>query len=278
MLVHGSVMGGRPTWSGQRALGDEFELEIVERPGFPPNPPVERVDFDEHARLVAERIGGGAHLVGHSYGGVIALLAAAAVPDDVRSLTVIEPPATAVARGNPAADAFAREGAEWWRTGPTDDPEAFLRGFLGYVGSDYVPPSPLPESLDQGARTLIVERGPWEADIPLDALAEASFPTLVVSGGHHAAFDAVCDVLVERLGAESLVLPGYGHTAQRHPEFNAALAAFVVRAEADRDSRPSPDDRLKPVAALTPSAAPRASRSATRRRTRGFPSLTISSR
>ena len=99
VFVHGSVMGGRPTWSGQRALGDRFELEILERPGFPPNPPVDHVDFEEHAVLVADAVGDGAHLVGHSYGGVIALLAAALVPDAVRSLTVIEPPATRVARG-----------------------------------------------------------------------------------------------------------------------------------------------------------------------------------
>ena len=176
VFVHGSVMGGRPTWSGQQALGDRFDLEILERPGFPPNPPVDRVDFEEHAVLVADAVGDGAHLVGHSYGGVIALLAAAAVPDSVRSLTVIEPPATSVARGNPAVDAFARGGSEWWATGPTDDPEAFLRGFLGFVGSAYVPPSPLPAQLEQGARTLIVERGPWEAEIPLDALAAGAVP------------------------------------------------------------------------------------------------------
>jgi pimeloyl-ACP methyl ester carboxylesterase len=231
VLVHGSVMGGRPTWSGQRPLGEHHRLDVVERPGFPPNPPVARVDFEDDALLVADRLTGGAHLVGHSYGGIIALLAAAAVPERVRSLTVIEPPATRIARGSPAADAFTREGVEWWQNGPTDDPEAFLRGFLGYVGSDYVPPSPLPASLEQGARTLIVERGPWEADIPLDTLAAAPFPTLVVSGAHHAAFDAVCDVLVERLGAERVALAGYGHMVQRHPEFNARLADFVTRAE-----------------------------------------------
>ena len=224
-------MGGRPTWSGQRGLGEHFEIEIIERPGFPPHPDVDHVDFEEHAALVAEGLPAGAHLVGHSYGGVIALLAAASVPERVRSLTVIEPPATAVASGNPAADAFAREGIEWWETGPTDDPEAFLRGFLRYVGSAYVPPTPLPDRVAQGARTLIVERGPWEADIPLDALAAAPFPTLVVSGGHHAAFDAVCEVLVARLAAERLVLPGYGHTVQQHPDFNERLAAFVRTAE-----------------------------------------------
>jgi len=231
LFVHGSVMGGRPTWSGQRALGDRFELDVLERPGFPPNPPVDHLDFEEHAALVEEALGQGAHLVGHSYGGVISLLAAAAVPDRVRSLTVIEPPCTKVAAGNPDADTFTREGIEWWRDGPTDDPEAFLRGFLEYVGSDYVPPTPIPEQLLQGARTLIVERGPWEADIPLDLLAAVPFPKLVVSGAHHAGFDAVCDVLEERLPAERIVLPGYGHTAQRHPAFNELLTEFVLRAE-----------------------------------------------
>lgn len=231
VFVHGSVMGGRPTWSGQRSLGERFEIEVIERPGFPPNPDVDHVDFEEHAALVAAGLPAGVHLVGHSYGGLISLLAAASVPERVRSLTVIEPPATGIAAGDPAADTFTREGIEWWKTGPTDDPDAFLRGFLRYVGSDYVPPTPLTDRLAQGARTLIVERGPWEAELPFGVLARVSFPILVVSGAHHAAFDAVCDVLTSRLDAERLVLPGYGHTVQQHPQFNARLADFVLRAE-----------------------------------------------
>jgi hypothetical protein len=35
----------------------------------------------------------------------------------------------------------------------------------------------------------------WEADLALDLLAGASFPTLVVSGSHCSMFDAVCDAL-----------------------------------------------------------------------------------
>jgi pimeloyl-ACP methyl ester carboxylesterase len=230
VLVHGSVTGGPPTWAAQRPLAERWELVVLNRPGFPPGPPVERVDFEEHAELVVAELGESAHMVGHSYGGVISLLAAARRPDAVRSLTVLEPPATRVAAGHPAADRFAREGEAWWRDGPREDPEAFLRGFLDYVGSAYEPPSPLPPAIEQGARTLIVERGPWEADVPLDLLAAAAFPTLVVSGAHHQAFDAICDVLEERLGAERIVLPGAGHNPQRVPGFNEALEEFLLRA------------------------------------------------
>jgi pimeloyl-ACP methyl ester carboxylesterase len=240
VLVHGSVSGGRSTWGAQEPLGERWELVVVDRPGFPPGPLVERVDFETDAGLVADLLGDGAHLVGHSYGGVVSLLAAALRPAAVWSLTVIEPPATDVARGHPAADRFARDAVDWWRDGPRDDPEAFLRGFLGVVGSSYEPPSPLPPEVEQGARALLVERGAWEARIPLDELAETPFPKLVVSAAHHDGFDAICDALEERLGAERAILPGAGHTAQRAPGFNELLEDFLLRASGDHArARPS---------------------------------------
>lgn len=233
MLVHGSVSGGRPTWASTvEALGHRFETVVVERPGFPPGPPVDRVDFETDAAWLAEQLVAGDHLAGHSYGGVVSLLAAAQAPERIRSLTVIEPPCTSVALDDPAVASFAAGGARLWAEGPTDDPEAFLRLFLGAVGSPWEPPSPLPPEIEQCARALAVERGPWEAVIPLDLLRDARIPTLVVSGGHHAAFDGVCDVLEQRLGAERVVLTGYGHSAQRHPDFAARLADLVVRAAA----------------------------------------------
>ena len=78
---------------------------------------------------------------------------------------------------------------------------------------------------------LVAQRGPWEAEIPLAALAAAPFPKLVVSGDHQRAFEAVCDVLERELGAERLILPGYGHSPHRHPDFDLALTAFLERAE-----------------------------------------------
>ena len=232
MLVHGSVTGGRPTWGAQRPLADRYELVVVERPGFPGGPPDERVDFERHAQWLADGLEPGSHLVGHSYGAVVCLLAAARRSDSVRSLTVIEPPATRVALDVPVVARFAADAERWWREGPTDDPEAFLRGFFASVGSGYEPPSPLPDWLEQGARALVAERGPWKADVPLAELAAAPFPVLVVSGAHHPAFDAICDALERTLAAERAVLPGAGHSPQRVPGFNDVLADFVERAAA----------------------------------------------
>jgi pimeloyl-ACP methyl ester carboxylesterase len=234
VFVHGSVVGGRATWAAQRPLAERFELVVVDRPGFPPNPPVERIDFETDAVIVASLVEAGDHLVGHSYGGVIALLAAATCADRLASLTVIEPPATRVAAGDPAVDTFAAGGAALYASTATDPPDVYLRRFLSAVGSRFDPPSPLPPDLEQGAGALAVERGPWEAEIPLDALAAAPVSKLVVSGAHHPAFDVICDVLERELPAERSVLPGYGHLVQLHPEFNRTLADFVDCNAADR--------------------------------------------
>jgi pimeloyl-ACP methyl ester carboxylesterase len=230
LLVHGSVVNAELTWSAQKTLADRFEIVAPNRRGFPPGPDVESVDFEDEAVWLQPFLEPGSHVVGHSYGGVIALLAVAKQPESVRSLTVIEPPALGVARGRPAVDEFVERIEEHWTNGPRD-PAEFLGGFLGLVGSS-IPPGNFSPELLQGARTLTVERSPAEAVIPLDELARAPFPKLVISGGHSAAFEAVCDVLEERLGAERAVLPGAGHSVQRLGEpFNELLTTFVERAE-----------------------------------------------
>ena len=230
LLVHGSVVNAELTWSAQRPLAERFEIVAPNRRGFPPGPDVDRVDFEEEAAWLEPFLEPGTHLVGHSYGGVIALLAAARRPELLRSLTVIEPPAFGVAQGVPAAEEFMARTEEHWTRGPRD-PGEFLTSFLALVGSS-IPPGNFTPELLQGARTLMVERSPAEAVIPLDELASTPFPKLVVSGAHSAAFEAVCDVLEERLGAERAVLPGAGHSVQRLGEpFNELLANFVERAE-----------------------------------------------
>jgi len=225
VLVHGSVGNGPATFSALGPLEERFDVVVPNRGGYPPGPALERIDFEEQAVELAPLLEDGAHLVGHSYGGVISLLIAARYPKRVRSLTVSEPPAFGIARGNPDVEQLVAGLNEFFAAGPYE-PSEYLRGFLASVGSELRLPEPLPPALEQGARAAMVERPPWEAEIPLDELAAAPFPKLVISGGHHAAFDAVCDVLEERLGAERAVLPGAGHSVPRAPGYAERLLEF----------------------------------------------------
>jgi len=67
-------------------------------------------DVDRIGRL-CERIGGGVHLVGHSYGGATALRVALAMRDRIRSVTVYEPVLFSVLRERYGR---GRPGAEVW--------------------------------------------------------------------------------------------------------------------------------------------------------------------
>jgi pimeloyl-ACP methyl ester carboxylesterase len=226
VLVHGSGGNADSAWASVQPLAARFTLVAPDRGGYPPNPPLARIDFEVQAEQLAPLLDDGAHLVGHSYGGVIALLMAARRPDAVHSIAVSEPPAFGVARGNPEVERLVARLDEHFTRGPRDL-RAFLAGFLGLVGSTAKLPSELAPEVEQVIRATMAERPPWEAQIPLAELAATAFPKLVISGAHDPAFDAVCDVLQEHLGAERAVLPGAGHSVPRAPGYLERLEAFL---------------------------------------------------
>ena len=94
------------------------------------------------------------------------------------------------------------------------DEDSVVR-FLTAVGSD---PDALRPELIAAAVPLVpvLRRGRpiWEPELPLAELAPVPFPKLVVSGGHSAGFDAICDDLAERIGASRMVIEGAGHEIQ----------------------------------------------------------------
>jgi pimeloyl-ACP methyl ester carboxylesterase len=231
VFVHGSIVDASRTWRCQLPLAERWTLVLPNRPGFAGSPPLERNDFELEAPLIAELLGEGAHLVGHSYGAVIALLAAALRPEAVHSLTVSEPGALAVAQGHPAVDEMIAGGKELYRRRDEIPPREFVARFRAGAQSARDTPEQLPDWLERGAQLVMAERPPWEAEVPLDALAAAAIPTLVVSGDHSPAFEAVCDVIAERLNAERAHIPGQGHTIpQTGTPYNDRLERFLTAA------------------------------------------------
>lgn len=227
LLVHGSVTNS-VTWGPVRDLAARYTLVVPDRPGYPPNPSLDRIDPAEQAAELAPLLGEGAHVLGHSYGGVISLLLAADGPDRIRSLAVIEPPCFGVARGHPAVERFVDEASEVWADLPMPA-AAFLPRFAALFGAEGQVPAHVPPEREQGVRALMAEVPPWKPEIPLDALGRARFPKLVCSSGSHPAYEAVCDTLEERLEAQRLVLAGGGHAVHRAPGFVERYAAFLDR-------------------------------------------------
>jgi len=233
LFVHGSIAGPALTWRRQLPLAERWRLVIPSRPGFDGSPPLPRGDFEVEADLFAELLGDGAHLVGHSYGAVIALFAAARRPEAVLSLTVSEPGALKLA-GTPAGEELIARGELLYAARGSIPPHDFLRFFRSGTGSSRMTPEELPEELLRGAELAMEERPPWEADVPLDALADAGFPALAISGGHSPVFEAVCDAVAERLGGERERIEGRGHNIpETGTPYNERLERFLLHAQGD---------------------------------------------
>ena len=230
IFVHGSIVDAQRTWRHQFVLAERWAIDMPNRPGFGDiEAPLVRGDFEAEAPLIASYLGDGAHLVGHSYGGAIALLAAALRPHAVRSLTVSEPGVLPFAADDPAVAAMIAHGQELYARREELTPGEFLRLFRMGAHSSHETPEELPPWLERGARLAMAERPVWEADIPLDDLAVATFPKLVISGGHSDAFEAVCDRLARRIGARRAVVPGRGHTIPANgAAYNEVLEEFLA--------------------------------------------------
>lgn len=240
IFVHGSMGWGTDTFPKQRPLSDQFKLILVDRRGFGDSPPTERSDFEVDAHDIAELLDDGAHLVGHSYGAVVCLLTAGLRPEAVRSLAVIEPPAYSLMRGNEMVE----QTIEQMRLVYTQtSPEEFYFTFIGIPPGEPRPEINLTPKDIAAIRTTMTQRPLWEAEIPLDKLAAARFPKMVVSGGRmhlpaekrtSSHLKAICDLLAERIGAERVVFENAAHNPQLEvpQEFNARLRAFWASASA----------------------------------------------
>lgn len=230
VLVHGSVSSDPGAdFAAQQVLADRYTLLVPDRRGYVSGPGVEKPDFDIDVQDITTLLGGGAHLVGFSYGGVLALLVTARTPHLVRSLTLIEPPAFGVARGDLAVEDLIQWMAYLWAPDRDLTPEQFIVGFVRALGGTMPEAVELSPEYRRSVTQTMDELPPWDAEIDLDAVAAAPCPKLVVSGEWIPSIEAVANVLTERLHAERLYVAGAGHAVHRTAaeQFNARLIAMI---------------------------------------------------
>ena len=214
VLVHGSLATAQEEWEAQRPLVDEgFHFLAPDRRGDGRSPAAVGEDFLQDGQDIAE-------LMGDAPTGRPLLRrrgrarAASLRPEATLSLTLLEPGTFALGQDHPAGRAFGEGARAVWDDEDADDLD-WVVAFLKAVGSN---PDEFPPEFLKAALPLVPvvrrARSVWTPDLPLAASARAPFQKLVVSGGHSAGFDAICDDLAVRIGATRAVAEGAGHEVQ----------------------------------------------------------------
>ena len=210
VLVHGGGAAGFGAFEAQLPLAADWRLVAPHRFGYEGSPDRPE-DWGVDAPVVAELLGDGAHLVGASYGGTVALLAAARRPGAVRSLTLVEPAAISLGMDDPVVIEFERATREALAL---PDPGDALRLLFAAIEPTATWPDPLPPPLEEMGRRLQHARLPQDAVYDVQALRGGGFPIVVVTGGARPPFEAIAAALVRELGARHEVIFDGPHGTQ----------------------------------------------------------------
>lgn len=196
------------------------------------------------------------HLIGHSYGGLVALKLALIDPSRIASLIVYEPTCFFLLAQRADFGASWQEiaaiRAETSRLIDAGDPEASARLFVEYwvgPGAWSKTPDPARATVVKGMRKIRFE---WanglDRPFPPDSLSSLTMPALFLTGSRStAAARGVVQILRGLVPhAELIELPGLGHMGPvTHPDaVNGAVSAFLervqgatrVRNQGDRDA------------------------------------------
>lgn len=247
VLLHGALGWGVQTFAEQRVLADAYRLHIVDRRGYGASPHQGAVGWPvDVPDLIAllEHLGG-AHVLGHSYGGVVALIAAGQRPELVRSLVVVEPPMYGISE-HPEAQSLTDD---LWRLAdraPHQDGEQFFADWADLVLGLHPRLVSITvngwSDLDRiAAEATRVEAMPLDPPVDWDAVRRISGPTVVASGAWPpenarvaadpkriraaAAFRETAREVADRLGVPITPFEASGHNPQltEADAFNALL-------------------------------------------------------
>jgi pimeloyl-ACP methyl ester carboxylesterase len=259
VLVHGSASDHR-TWHGQMgALASRYRAIAYSRRYHWPNEPIDKhADYsmaqhvDDLRAFLGSLNAAPCHLVGHSYGGFVALLLAAREPALVRTLVLGEPPVVPLFVSHPprpsevvklalrkprAAAALVRFGATG--VGPATaaarrgDMEAAMRTFGNAVlGRRYyrrLPPSRLEQVRANTMKAEFLGSGFGPLDEPTVRAVRA--PTLLVNGHDSPRiFHRLTDELARLLPrARRVGIPAASHIMHEDnpAAYNAAVLSFL---------------------------------------------------
>ncbi len=254
LIIHGGVqggLGGGPKgFIKQRALAARgWQINLVDRPGFGESPSRGVDDMERDAKWIADMLGDGANLIGHSWGGAEALLAAARRPQAVRSLVLDEPALQALMQDEPdamrdpavKADAGRFMGLLMQSATPQAYGLAFTQGLgsTSSAGGNDVDVAALLKANPDKAKGLgcaLLQGGMASTPVlrrAAETIAEAGVPVLVITGGWSPFFDSVGEVVARLTHGRHIVIRSPNHFIQfvEADEFNTVVDRFMREAD-----------------------------------------------
>ena len=252
VLVHGDFGDGFESWgSACDLIGRRRRMIVIDRPGFGEDlQPEARFSIAGEARALLDvTIEAGIpsfHLVGHSYGALIALEMAITQPDVMRSLHLIEPPLLDLLPEQPLVREMDRR-VRWIVEQHAEiGDEAATEAFFGMIGAartvERLRGTPDWDRLCGYATRFA--RGEAAGSYPSSSLARLArtIPVGLYSGGRsHPALRLITAELANRIdGARLLDVPEAGHAVQMAKDvFIDALLALTHDADFAWDERGS---------------------------------------
>ena len=238
VLVHGGTQGtasaGHRNFRAQEALGAAgWQLLVPDRPGHGESPdPGRPDDAKADGAWVAELVGDGAHLLGHSFGGLVALAATAQRPEAIKSLILIEPALLQIAiRAAPVRKmALGMVAAMLLPYSNTTRALKFMK-ILG-IPDEFAQTK---QDLSTVGASLKKAKFPSKAEMEgyLAAVRNAGIPFLIISGSASAGFQATGAIAAEKGGGRHVIAPSEHHFPQwAGATFNQILTDFWTQAEA----------------------------------------------
>ncbi len=254
VLVHSSGMGARQWRRLADSLAPTHRVLVPDLVGYGESSRValgERVPFaiDQLGleRLV-DQLGAPVHLIGHSYGGLLALLVALHRPALVRSVAAYEPVAFGVLRSLEDAEALASlpgaEATPWPDT--AEALERWLEGFIAYwngPGAWQMLPEPVRETFRRAGPKVVSEvRTLGEDRTPHDAYATLEMPVLLLGGETSTlAAERVLSALeahIPRVTRERIAGAGHMGPLTHTAAVTTHLVAHLARGAASSSSPP----------------------------------------
>lgn len=250
VFIHGST--GDLTWAGPHAqfLAPQYRaISYSRRYHWPNDPPQEgdtyalQLHVDDLAALITELDLGPAHVIGHSYGGYVALAFALEHPKLVSSLVLGEPPVlpllTRTSVGENLLNSFNRRALEPAREAYEQGEikkglSRFLNGVIYPGWFEELPAEAQDEIVEkagpQHRLELLTESSVVMPPITCDALSKFDHPTLLMTGEDSPAMFFLVTAELEKCleGEVHIMVPEAGHAMFYNTSFfNESVQTFL---------------------------------------------------